>query len=213
MVPVRNLLGIARKAGLHGYFGYSGKIILTTDVKDRLCDKFLDNPNYFKTIVTKLAPEYLTTFDTYTYSNIPACISRLKILEATIRSCTLMDLQSKIVGLALGATPDQLYNHVKTLMDFGCKIIAYPVYEFRKKADTDSIRWRIWLSRKLQTKAMLLSCSPGITARMKVYADYYSNWSWFSSVNSTDKNVYEKRKNKLLQMITLARKCSKQACL
>jgi hypothetical protein len=203
----------AKKYGLHRFFEFSGDIILTTDVNDRLCDLFVENPNYFRTIMEQLGPEYLTTFDTYTYSNIPACIARIKTLEATLSSYRLMDLNCKIVGLALGATPDQVYNHVELLTKLGCKIIAHPVYEFRKEADTDSIRWRIRLSRKLEAKVLLLSCSPGLTARRRVYSDYYSTWSWFSSVNSRDENAHRKRRNKLLRMITLAKKCSQQAHL
>ena len=208
-----NLLRKARQSGLHTYFGYPGEIILTTDVKDRLCDLFVENPNYFRTMIEQLKPDYLTTFDTYTYSNVPACISRIKILEATLSSYRLMDVPCKIVGLALGATPDQVYNHVEVLTKLGCKIIAHPVYEFRKESDTDSIRWRIWLSKKLEAKVLLLSCSPGLTARRRVYSDYYSSWSWFSSVSSRDGNAHRKRKAKLLRMISLAKKCSGQAHL
>ena len=207
------LLKRARKSGLHDFFHCSADIILTTDVKDHLCDLFVENPNYFRTIVEQLGPDYLTTFDTYTYSNIPACIARIKMLEATLSSYRLIDLNCKIVGLALGATPDQVYNHVEVLTKLGCKIIAHPVYEFRKEADTDSIRWRIRLSRKLGAKVLLLSCSPGLTARRRVYSDYYSTWSWFSSVTSRDRNARRKRRTKLLRMIALAKKCSQQAHL
>lgn len=204
------LLRKARKSSLHHFFNYSGEIILTTDVKDRLCDLFVENPSYFRAIVEQLNPDYLTTFDTYTYSNIPGCIARIKILEATLSSYQLMNLDCKIIGLALGATPDQVYNHVKVLMNLGCDIIAHPVYELRKEADTDSIRWRIRLSRKLGAKVLLLSCSPGFTTRRRVYSDYYSTWSWFSSVSSRDGNTYRKRRTKLLRMIALAKKCSEQ---
>jgi hypothetical protein len=207
------LLRRARQSGLHHFFGYSGEIILTTDVKDRLCDLFVENPDYFRAMAEQLKPDYLTTFDTYTYSNVPACIARIKILEVMLSSYRLMDLSCKIVGLALGATPDQVYNHVEVLTKLGCKIIAHPVYEFRKEADTDSIRWRILLSKKLGAKVLLLSCSPGLTARRRVYSDYYSSWSWFSSVSSRDGNAHRKRRTKLLRMISLAKKCSEQAHL
>ena len=207
------LLRKARKNGLHQFFDYSGKILLTTDVKNPLCDRFIENPNYFKAIVEQLKPNYLTTFDTYTYANMPASITRIKMLEVQLSMRHLTDLDCKIIGLALGATPDQVYNYVDLLRKLGCKIIAHPVYEFRKKADTDSIRWRIWLSRKLGAKVLLLSCSPGFTYRMRVYSDYYSTWSWFSSVSSKDRNAHRKRRAKLLQMIELAKKCSEQAKL
>lgn len=207
------LLRKARKKGLHQFFDYSGEIVLTTDVKDRLCDRFIENPNYFKAIVEQLKPNCVTTFDTYTYANIPASIARIKMLEVQLSMRHLMDLDCKIIGLALGATPDQVCYYVDLLRKSGCKIIAHPVYEFRKKADTDSIRWRIWLSRKLGAKVLLLSCSPGFTYRMRVYSDYYSTWSWFSSVSSKDRNAHRKRRTKLLQMIGLAKKCSEQAKL
>lgn len=208
-----SLLRQARRLGLHDFFDYSGEIILTTDVEDRLCDKFLANTTYFKVLAEKLKPEYLTTFDTYTYSNIPACISRIKMLEAVVSSYELLNEDYKIIGLALGATPDQMYRHVQTLIQLGCRIIAHPVYEFRKDADTHSIRLRVLLSKRLQQKVLLLSCSPGLTARMRVFANYYSSWSWFSSISSKDKNAYRKRKEKLSRMIGLAKKYAKQTYL
>ena len=206
-------LSIARRIGLHRFLHYDGRILLTTDVKDRLCDHFLENINYFKGIVEQLAPDCLTTFDTYTYSNIPASIARVKTLEATAALRKLIDLDCEIIGLALGATPDQVYSHVELLTKLGCKIVAHPVYELRRGADTASIRWRIWLSEKFGVKTLLLSCSPGFTARRRVYSNYYSSWSWFSSVNSRDTNAYQKRKAKLRRMIALGKKCSEQAHL
>lgn len=207
------LLREARKRGLHKFMDYSGEIILTTDVKDRLCDHFVQSPVYFRTIVEQLRPDYLTTFDTYTYNNIPAGIARIKMLEVASSLGHLMDSEAKIIGLAVGSTPDQVFSYVEFLTRLGCKIIAQPVYEFRRKADTDSIRWRIWLTRELGAKVFLLSCSPGFTARRRVYADYYSSWSWFSSVSSRDKVEYKKRRAKLLRMLTLSKKCSEQAKL
>jgi hypothetical protein len=207
------LLRKAKRSGLHGFFDFSGEILLTTDVSNRLCDRFIEYPNYFRSIVEKLGPDFLTTFDTYTYSNIPACISRIKMLEAMLSSYRLSDLNCKIIGLSLGATPDQMHDYVGMLMKLGCKIVAHPVYEFRRTGDTYPIRWRIFLSRKLNVKVLLLSCSPGRSAIRRVYADYYSSWSWFSSVSSKDRNAYEKRKAKLLRMIELGKKYSKQTCL
>jgi hypothetical protein len=202
-----------RAMGLHRFFDYSGEILLTTDVKDRLCDRFVENPSYFRDIVEQLKPDYLTTFDSYTYSNIPASISRVKMLEAQISMHSIMDLECKIIGLALGAAPDQIYDYVKLLTRQGCKIIAHPVYELRKQSDTSSIRWRVWLSRELGAKVLLLSCGPGLTSKRRVYSDYYSNWSWFTSVSSKDRRAFLKRKAKLLKTIELARQCSEQARL
>ncbi len=170
----------ARKVGLHKFFDFPGEIILTTDVKDRLCDWFAENPPYFKMLVEQLEPNYVTTLDTYTHSNLPACISRLKMMEATLSTNNLINLKSKIIGLSLGATPVQVYDYSNALMKMGCKIIAHPVYEFRKAADTDSIRWRLRISQYLEAKTLLLSCGAGVSSRMRVYSNYYSTWSWFS---------------------------------
>lgn len=42
-----SMLTRARRDGLNKFFDYSGQILLTTDVNDRLCDKFVENVNYF----------------------------------------------------------------------------------------------------------------------------------------------------------------------
>jgi hypothetical protein len=207
------LLRRARATGLHRFLDYSGEILLTTDVKDRLCDLFFENPSYFRSIVEQLKPDYLTTLDSYTYSNIPACISGLKMLEAQLSMRSLMDLDCRIIGLALGAAPDQILDYADLLTRQGCRIIAHPVYEFRRQSDTFAIRWRIGLSRRLGAKVLLLSCGPGATLRRRVYADYYSNWSWYTSVSSKDRHASLKREEKLRKMIKLGRQCSEQARL
>jgi hypothetical protein len=207
------MLRKARKSGLHQFFDYPGKIILTTDVKNHLCDKFTENPYYFKMLVKQLNPDYVTTLDTYTHSNVPACIARLKVMEATLSSYVLMDLNIETIGLAVGATPYQVYSCVDALMKMGCKIIAHPVYEFRKAADIDSIRWRLRVSEMFGAKTLLLSCSAGVSSKMRVYSNYYSTWSWFSSVSSRDTNAHNKRKLKLQKMIELGRNCSEQSHL
>ena len=208
-----SLLTRARRDGLNKFFDYSGQILLTTDVKDRLCDKFVENVNYFRALIESLKPDYLTTFDTYTYSNIPACISRIKMQQALASSRKLVDLDCKTIGLSLGATPDQVLEYVKELKKMGSRIVAFPVYEFRKKNDTFSIRWRIFLARKLKLKTLLLSCSPGSSAQRKVYADYYSSYSWFASTNSRKQNAFERRKKRVIRMIDLGVKHSKQRSL
>ena len=207
------MLRKARRYGLHKFFNYSGQILLTTDVRDRLCDYFTESTYYFRKLVDELKPDYVTTLDTYTYSNVPAAIARLKTQEAMLSSMALIGLDSKTIGLALGATPCQVYFHVKSLKDMGCKIIAYPVYELRKYAENDSIRWRLRISQKLGVKSLLLSCSAGVSSRMRVYSDYYSTWSWFSSISSKDPCANDKRKKRLQRMVELGKNCSKQKIL
>jgi len=210
-----SLLSEARRLGLHEFLNYGGEIVLTTDVNDSLCDKFVENPDYFVTVVKKLRPDYLTTFDTYTYSNVPACVARLKINEVLSSMDKLLNLDCRIIGLALGATPIQVKDYTQELITMGCHLVAHPVYEFRKGKypDTYSIRWRARLSRNLKARVLLLSCSPGVTARMKVYADYYSCWSWFSSVRSKGDKAYEERRARLSKAIELAKKYSQQTFL
>lgn len=200
----------AKQIGLHRFFNYSGEIVLTTDVHDRLCDCLVEYPQYFQGLVEQLNPDYVTTLDTYTHSNVPACVARVKMLEAVLSSRVLLDLKSKVIGLALGATPFQVYTHVDSLMKMGCRIVAFPVFEFRKFADNDSIRWRLRISQKLCAKSLLLSCSAGVSCRMRVYSNYYSTWSWFSSISSKVSNAHEKRRLRLRKMLEFGKSCSEQ---
>lgn len=204
------LLRQARKKGLHNFLKYQGKIMLTTDVKDRLCDHFVQNPKYFNSLVQQLNPDYLTTFDTYTYSNIPTGIARIKMLEVVSVLEHLLDLDCKIIGLSLGAIPEQVMAYTELLKNIGCKIIAHPVYEFRKFADINSIRWRLASSKKLGLKTLLLSCTPGFYSARKLYSDYYSSWSWFSSISSKDGLAYTKCEKKLNKILNLSKNCSQQ---
>lgn len=202
---VSKKLAVAMKKGLHDFLKYDGEIILTLDVRDELCNDILRRPNFYIDIFNKLVPEYVTTFDAYTYLNIPSAISTLKMLQVYVANSFLVNFDGRVIGLQLGATPFQLYLFTKALLKQNLKIIAVPAYELRRQKLDKIIQYRLDLIRSLGGKTFALSCGPGIAKNRSIYANFYSTFSWYSFTMNPQKRV-----EKLHKMINVARDNSLQ---
>ncbi|MBI2125900.1 MAG: hypothetical protein HYU02_01080 [Thaumarchaeota archaeon] len=152
--------------------------MLTTDIKDVFCDEILSDIGKFAKLVKALAPDYMTTLDSYTYYNIPAYISRVNILRTIIGAKEIADLNVKFVGLVLGSNLYQIREHIIALKKMGCNLFAYPCYELRRDGQHELLRARTSLVREYGGKLLALSCSPW-RGRREILADYYSTHSWF----------------------------------
>jgi hypothetical protein len=169
----------AKKVGLRKFLRYDGLILLTTDVRNRLCDFFLDKPDYFVLTVNALAPDYVTTFDSYTYYDLPTYISEIGICRTLIALESLDQVESKVIGLVLGSNSLQVLNHSRQLIEVGIKLLAYPSYEFRRQRTDEILSLRLSVLRHyLRTPVLALSCSANPSQRV-IRADYYSSLSWF----------------------------------
>ena len=166
--------------------------MLTTDVRDRLCDFFLDKPDYFVEMVNALAPEYLTTFDSYTYNDIPTYISEIGICRTLIGLEYLEQTDAKLIGLVLGSNSSQVLAHSRKLVSAGIKLLAYPSYEFRRQRMDEVLGSRLRLLHHYLTLPVLaLSCSAN-PARRTIQAEYYSSLSWFpfsAKSNAVDEGI------------------------
>lgn len=172
--------------GLHRFCDYEGKILLTTDVNDSLCDAILAKPDYFVKTVNELGVDYLTTFDSYTYFDMPAYISRQNI-NRTLRFIPhFRDCNAELIGLVLGSNSSQIRDHARTLTGLGMKILAYPGYELRRYKLHRLLQFRIDIVRRVVNAPVLaLSCSAWSGSRT-ILADYYSSHSWFPLSASKD---------------------------
>ena len=198
------LLKRAKALGLHDLYDYGGKILLTTDVQNDLCDLFLRKPDYFVKVVRSLSPDYVTTPDTYTYNNLPAAISRIKIAETLLTVPMWDEIECPIIGLVLGSNMMQIHRYASKLFELGLQLLAYPCYEMRLLKMDQLIRLRIdYLRQKLQRKVLTLSCGPGSGKRF-VNADYYSTLSWTTSSNP---------EKSLRRLIALSERRTKQEVL
>lgn len=59
----------ASSKGLHDYFGFNGKILLSTVMPDELIDR-LETKDYFK-LINDLKPDATMVPDNYTYTDVP----------------------------------------------------------------------------------------------------------------------------------------------
>jgi hypothetical protein len=169
----------AKKVGLRKFLRYDGKILLTTDVRNCLCDSFLDKPEDFVLTINALAPDYVTTFDSYTYYDLPTYISEIGICRTLIALEALNRVESKVVGLVLGSNSSQVLHHSRQLIKVGVKLLAYPSYEFRRQKSDEILSLRLSILRHCLRKPILaLSCSAN-PSRRTILASYYSSLSWF----------------------------------
>jgi hypothetical protein len=159
---LRRRLQIARTIGLRRFLHFDGQVLLTTDFPDELCEYFLGRPQELRANVEGLNPDFVTTPDSSCYHNIPAAISLRNIRRAIIATEYLAGTDAQLIGLALGSNTEQLVQHSQFLTRLGCRILAVPLYEFRRLGLHELARHRItWKGDRL------------------VLADYYSSWSWF----------------------------------
>ncbi|MEM3872784.1 MAG: hypothetical protein QXE05_09515 [Nitrososphaeria archaeon] len=202
-----NETSLFRKAsgqGLHGLYHFDGKILLTTDVQNELCNLFLRKTDYFVKVIRSLSPDYVTTPDTYTYYNLPAAISRLKIAQTLLTLPAWNETECPVIGLVLGSNLMQIHHYALTLLKLGIRLFAYPCYEMRLLRMDKLIRIRInHLRQRLKCKVLVLSCGPG-SGRRFVDADYYSTLSWSISSNP---------KRSLCRLIALSERRATQRCL
>jgi len=173
--------------------GFEGHILLTTDVRDKLCEHFLRYPLKLRYDIEGLDPTYVTTLDASTYYNVPAAVSLFNIYRTIIALGNLTGIKSHFIGLTLGSNTLQLLWHGKTLLSLGCNILATPLYELRRSGHHDLARHRVDKLRELGAKVLALSCSPS-RGRKLVRADYYSSWSWshFGAYDRTPEPAREK---------------------
>lgn len=195
-------LAAARRQGLSSYLCFDGRILLTTDVRDSLCEHFLRNPVELRHDIEALDPTYVTTPDASTYYNVPASISLLNICRTVGILEKLVDVKSKFVGLALGSNTPQLLWHARILLSIGCNVLATPLYELRRSGHDDLARHRVDRLRGLGAKVLALSCSPSRGKKL-VRADYYSSWSW--SAFKTGDKMSDIGLHKLLRFVNSSR--------
>jgi hypothetical protein len=187
----------AKKQGIHHYLGYDGQVLLTTDVRDQLCDYLLQKPDYFVKTVNQLSPDYTTTLDSYTYCDLPTYIAAINISRTLKTLPVLQNLQSKVIGLVLGSNSGQVLSFAKTLVGSGIKLLAYPSYELRRQKLDTLLRRRIGiLKAMLKLPIMALSCSAD-PKKWAASADYYSSLSWFPF--SRDDSTYLREGSAILR--------------
>jgi hypothetical protein len=205
-------LKIAKRIGLSKYLGYNGKIWLTTDVPDDLCEHFLRRPKELRNDIIDLNPSFASTPDSSCYQRIPAAISLLNIARTIIATETLSDLDVEFIGLALGSNTSQLLEHAATLQKLGCSLIALPLYEYRRLGLDEIARFRVaQLRSKIRSGVIALSCSPSAGKRL-ILSDYYSSWSWFSFTDASNFNI-DYGTQRLRRFLNRARELSSQRAL
>jgi hypothetical protein len=194
----------AKKNGIHHFLGYEGQVLLTTDVRDELCDFLLGKPDYFVQTVNQLSPNYVTTLDAYTYFDLPTYISRINVGRVLKTLPILEDLRCKVVGLVLGSNSDEVLGFAQRLVQCGVKLLAFPSYELRRQKLDVLLRRRIvLLKKKMNLPVIALSCSPNPT-KWDFSPDYYSGWSWFPFSRS-DSTYLQSGSETLLRKIKRAK--------
>ena len=168
----------AKRQGIHRYLGYDGEVLLTTDVRDQLCDYLVAKPDYFAKTINQLSPDYVTTLDSYTYCDLPTYIATINIRRTLKTLPSLQDLQCKVIGLVLGSNTGQVLAFAESLVRCGIKLLAYPSYEHRRHELDILLRRRIRILKAvLKLPVLALSCSAD--PKWDTSADYYSSLSWF----------------------------------
>lgn len=202
---------VKRAGGLHSFLNFDGKIILTTDIPNILCDRI--DADRLCLYVESLKPDCITTFDTYYHDDQPTFITQIKMYETLEKTVRLSDkIKSPVIGLAIGPSNKLFEWYARCLVKLGCNLLAIPCFESRsrgsKKAGLGKIAERIQMIKSIHPdiQILLLSCSPSYP---KVYgANYYSSYASWWMVDG--ENSFKKRVEKLKKYKRDAERYSKQ---
>jgi hypothetical protein len=117
---------------LHELIPWSGRIILTTNIKDKYCKFFLENPEIFISIIKLLKPDVLITADANFYTDLPEIIIQLQSLRIKKLNTLLFDLGIPLVGLV----PPNIHifnDMVHWFLERNITILAIPMLEMNRK--------------------------------------------------------------------------------
>jgi len=187
---------------LHNYLDYDGYILLTTDIKDFLCDQL--SRSKLIDMIYSLEPNGVTTYDTYCYDDQPSFVTQIKMVEALKGTRETFDeLNTEAIGLAIGP-PNKLFEwYSSCLVEMGGKVLAIPCYEVRvrgkKQERVGPISHRIKFLRDNFPSAEIILLSVSASRAFKVFsADYYSSLTWFIV---KEKNRVRKNKLRLERLL------------
>lgn len=197
---------------LHKFLDFHGKILLTTNIKDKFCDKIMQNIPKFIEQVNLMNVDIMTTLDANFYWDQPLFITLLKLKQITIANRLIQDINCSQIGLVPPMIPFFTKKYIQFMLNSNFKVIGIPMQEINKDNERGFKSKIFHLANSLKTfnkfKLLLISTSPTkINPRNLIFSDYYTSLSWTMIKNSkllSKENINHKRKQKLLDYNNLA---------
>lgn len=180
------------RVDLHQLLDFEGKIMLTTNIRDSICEKLLNNVDKFIEELIILKPDIITTFDANFYIDQPLFITLYQMFRILKANERLKDLDIYQIFLA----PPLVYPFFEIMIELALKLnykaIGIPLLEINrdrlKRYRSDLINSLNWFKMKNNFKSMLISTNPN----SKLLVDCFSSQSWVKIKNG--KNLTKKIK-------------------
>ena len=197
---------------LHKLLDFHGRILLTTNIEDKLCDKIMHNIPEFIEQVNLMKVDIMTTLDANFYWCQPLFITLLKLKQITMSNRLIRDINCSQIGLVPPMIPFFTKKYANFMLKANFKVIGIPMQEINKDNER-GIKSKVFhsvnsLKKFKKFKLLLMSTSPTKSnPKNLIYPDYYTSLSWTIIKNSKSLSkeiVNRKRKLKLLNYNNLA---------
>ncbi len=198
---------------LHELLNFSGRILLTTNIQDKFCEKIMQNIPKFIEQVNLMNVDVITTIDANFYWNQPLFITLLRLKDITIANRKINEMNCSQIGLVPPMIPVFTKKYMDFMLKANFKVIGIPMQEINKDNER-GIKSKIFhtansIKNYKTFKLLLISTSP-IKASPKdlIFPDYYASLTWTFIKNSkllSNEIINQKRKQKLHNYKEIAR--------
>lgn len=185
------------KLDLHDLLDFDGKIMLTSNIRDNLCEKLLNHSNKYIKELKILKPDIITTFDANFYIDQPLFITLYQMYRILKANEALGRIGIEQVCLIPPIVHPFFEIMIDKALQLNYKVLGVPLLEINRER---IYRYRFnlvnslnWFREKKKFKSLLISTNPNSS----LLVDYFSSQSWVKIKNV--KNLTEKERARNLE--------------
>lgn len=185
------------KVDLHNLLDFDGKIMLTSNIRDNLCEKLLKNSDRYIEELKILKPDIITTFDANFYIDQPLFITLYQMSRILKANGVLGKTNIEQICLIPPIVHPFFEIMIDKALQLNYKVLGVPlleinrdkIYRYRAKI-VNSLNW---FKEKKKFKSLLISTNP----KSSLLVDYFCSQSWVKIKNG--KNLTEKERARKLE--------------
>lgn len=185
---------------LHHLFDFHKKIILSLNIRDKLCKFLLEHLEIIPKIFKILNPDITTTLDANFYIDQPFFITALQLNKILKGNIIIERLKIQKIGLVPPSMSPFFEITLLSILKRNYSVVAIPLLEINKYSRVihnifrEGLMKQIYkIQSKLKFKFLLISTNPS----KKLYPDYFSGLSWWIPSKNNQKRILHKSQQKL----------------
>lgn len=171
------------KVNLHDLLDFDGKIMLTSNIRDNLCEKLLNHSNRYIEELKILKPDIITTFDANFYIDQPLFITLYQMYRILKANEALGRIGIEQVCLIPPMVHPFFEIMIEKALQLNYKVLGVPLLEINRERiyryRDNLINSLNWFKKKKKFKSLLISTNPNSL----LLVDYFSSQTWVKIKN------------------------------